>query len=622
MLRLLTILLLLYTPFALGQREIYTGFEVRIVNPTGFIAPGESVQIFVEISNPLESGSVLESISGGGSSGLMSSHSGSAGFVNFQQVSSSFQRSDLCPEFSPSICAYESSFPLLPGETMTLAYDLIEPVEDLALGTALGKSRIHFYANVDGESRVIYSNNNLVYILSADGTGSESAFDDYQIDLPPIVVPELEVSYLYPNAVSAGSHFSMLASVRNTSSATVFDVRRDFSSPFGIEGIEPLRFNRCDYACLFVGTNGLAPGESIYLDIGQFFYIGEILQSASVEMDSFAFSLTDAQGRFMTVTPGTEPIQIVITGPEGGPVANPALNVARRSVPVVADLDQPGDELLLHDPNTGFDWIRLDASSGYSLADIESELAGNPLLTGFALASRRQVEQLIGNYLHAQGIRHIGLSGIPGGTGVNDALFEFIGLIGENSALGFGSSTTSTAGIVADKPGLNAQYPNNISVIEIKANLPGGSFGTFPRGVLASDRQTDHSNVSSTLGYWLVKAETDADTWLPAGRAYYLNDSLLIPSLDVEGMGYRAELNFRGSAGDILQLTELIELGTEAQDAVAHFDFSSGLLEIPLLRVVSGALGAGEDYALTLRQLADTVPPLFLIESAEPVPQD
>lgn len=622
MTRVFTILLLLYSPFLVGQREVFTGFDLRLTNPTGFIAPGGSVQLFLELSNPADSGAVLESVSGIGYSTGTYPRQGLPSGVPIQNLRTSFLRSPLCSEDLSSVCAHEGSFPVSPGESIVLAYDLIQPSSDLPVGTEFARHRIRLSVSVDGEQYTIYSGNNLVYLLTEDGSGNESAFDDYQIDLPPIVLPSLEVTYSYPGTLVAGSHFNLLANVKNTGSESVNFPRPVFPSPLGSADLGPYLFQSCSSACYLTENFSLAPGESTYVEIGKFYYVDPMLDSAVLTIESVEFSVGDEVDRQLLVTPAADAIQITIEEPVGGSAQNTAIELLPRTLPELRDLEQAGDQLLLHDPNTGFDWVRLHASAGYTQDEIELALASNPLLVGYSIAKRRQVEQLVSNYLHARGIAHINLHFVPGSGDINEALYDFIELIGENSGGGFGSSSISTAGVIADLPGWYPRIPDWVSTIQISADEPGGFFGTFPRGVLQTNRELTQSHTPFAPGFWLVKAATGGNTWLPAGHSYFIDGELILPSINIEGERYAASMNFRSSLDEILQLTELSEVESDSQNATAQYNPESGILEVFLLRVVADSLGAGEDYTVTLKHLADTVPPLFLIESVQPIQQE
>ena len=124
-----------------------------------------------------------------------------------------------------------------------------------------------------------------------------------------------------------------------------------------------------------------------------------MLKDSQLAINQPYFSVLDGLQRSFDIVPESLPITVLVTAPEGGPVPNP-LDPLPDSEPLEQhNLDTASDQLVVYDPNTGYDWIRLDISRDIPIPVMLDLLSNHPALTGFSVARYSQVINLILNYL-------------------------------------------------------------------------------------------------------------------------------------------------------------------------------------------------------------------------------
>lgn len=600
------ILSLAITVPALAQPPVRDDIQVSFQFPTGFIASGESRQLYLQVHNPADSGVTVQDISGVGGSYRVTP----SGFTldTFQKV---FSNSPNCGQ--QSACPYFGSFPLLPGQTIFLAHQQIHAVEELPLGAEISVELAQVSLLINNQTWTVYSQNRSLHIVTSDGTGDLSVFDEREINLPPLHFPELEAVFDFPSSLPAGAHFNLRANIRNLGTVRVQGITQfpsilSSGSPFGSFGYVP-----CSSNCVLGGRIPLDPGQSLTLDLGSFYYENPYLESSALDPGSIFIRTIDAEGRHVQVELVGNPIQIDVVGPDSAPVENPARVIPVRVPLEIRDLAE-GDQRLLHDPNVGSDWLRLHVTDGLSYDEMQYQLANEPLLAGFELARLSQVEELMLGYLHGLGISAASYNLYNTSQGINEALYDFLDLIGDTQPQ-FPDGTTShtTGGLVADKPPLSASSSRLFSRAELRVNTPSGFFATFPRGLRTFFSHREDFLPHFESSYWLVRTNTPP-VWIPIG-ATFARDELRIASIQIGDEYYAASFNFRDSIEEVLQLTELKYLGSGGPEAYAHFDVETGELLIPEL-VVCHPDGLMDRYQGRLTYIPESDPALFVIRES------
>ncbi len=595
---------------AYAQPPIFSGhpqrhdINVTIINPTGFLAPGESTQLYILLENPADSGIVVEDATGGGFSTRPSPEippgTGRLTFVD----------SDLCSHRTP--CPVERDFPLQPGESLILAFKQIHAYEGLPIGANLGMSYLHLGLRVDGENIDVPSRNLPLYIVTADGTGDYSLFNQHLIQLPSIYLPVLSAELTYPKTLTAGEHFNLRAEITNIDSVGVpfLNIGRYQVEEF--VSIGQFKHIPCETNCILAGGHAIEPGESVVIDLGNYYYNDELLQDDQLVLPQIELTFFDEHNRLLTVAPRADPVVIEINGPTSGPVPNPALEVPERQALQVLDLIEVSDQLIVHDPNTGNDWIRLTATESFSVAELEEFLTEIADFGDFEIARESQVEELLLNHAHAQFVSAATHDlGFPPAA-VNDVLYDFLELIGQTQPLDGSSFLRITTGVVANHPPLDTQKLDPVSLLSISATripVPSLSRGADTVHVERSDLELFNS------GYWLVSTPPqphDQFTFLVSLE----DDEIMIPSIKVGEDYYEARFALRDSVSGLLYLTGLAQAAQLPDAPLYEFNLDTGLLNLPFFAVKLGS----DEYATyrgTLQLLPGSDPPLFSIVEVE-----
>jgi hypothetical protein len=96
----------------------------------------------------------------------------------------------------------------------------------------------------------------------------------------------------------------------------------------------------------------------------------------------------------------------------------------------IKDHSNANDQLRLHDPNTGYDWIRFELSINRTADEILHAISPEGAFSDFKVARAFQVEELILNHIHAKGLaaQASDLYGTPPSL-LRSAVDEFVDLI-------------------------------------------------------------------------------------------------------------------------------------------------------------------------------------------------
>jgi hypothetical protein len=459
--RLILVLLLPVSSMLYGQPVSNNNIEVVFVNPVGFLAPGSKQYLYLSVSNPADSTLTITGLDD--FEEIMLELSGAVTFIQPERCSYPLGCFD-----SVRTDVMRGSFPLGPGESLVMAFGEISAARDLLIGDVLGYEELIFSFSSHVGTVDVLSSNKVVYVFSEHAIGDHSIFDEYDIYVPEVDFMQLAADYHYPSELEAGQHFNLRVTLTNTGDVSITDYRQpgrtgSADRPLGIDE-ELFQFQGCFGDCILGGQMPLEPGDSITLEIGDFYYNNSQLLSQVMEAQPFEFRIWDGNGINLYTTGNSEPTEIFVTGPNEGAAPNPAETLPDRTSMRVQDLISSGDELVVHDPNTGYDWISPEASKGFSYAYMMELLAEHPDLAGFELAKRRQVEELLLNYIHSQNVEAAFYDIGKANENVNDAVFSFSTMFGATTvySIPFFSLPPSKNlyGIIADSPRLYDTVPS------------------------------------------------------------------------------------------------------------------------------------------------------------------
>jgi len=588
---------LIFTSTAVqAQNQVAAQIEARVLNPTGFIAPGGSDELLLELINPANSGAIVTNVSGGGY------RPGSQLFLvsTAQRPSLIVQNPADCTRYA---CTEKQKFPLLPGESATLRLKLTAPVT-IPDGEVLRLTEIYLsLAGSDASGQQfqrLYTDKNLIRIVSVSGTGDSSAFDSLVVISEQAGFPfiAMQMNLHYPATQAAGEHFNVTATIRNMDSARAEYVPFSWMENFRGEHASSFMHIPCQSYCNLNGSTMLAPGAEALLNLGNFYYENVQLFPGIFTADAPQMQVLDSKGRLFTFRSAAR-MDVAITTMDNKIQAN----LARVTLPVRSPLQsrslhEAEDNLLIFDPNTGHEWLKVSASYPYPHHQVLQELQTGGAAAGFTVASSTQVEHLVLNYLYASGInspRHWIYN--PRDSATNAALRDFQALMGINASE---QSSTFLSAVVSDKPAWKPQWYERYSLLNIRTTNPGTFFFISPSGVVHSElaKATEAFYPAST-GTWLLRP-AQADPQRPDHLTSFYDNVLLIPEVEVDGAAYEVELQISDSVSNRLRLVSLKPFSHASNPVI--FDNSSGRIRIPKGAVLS-ADSTPLYYALELGKL-------------------
>jgi hypothetical protein len=417
------------------------------------------------------------------------------------------------------------------------------------------------------------------------------------------IADKLSAELIYPDAIEEGESFTLFAYVTNNTSLTLYVEIYASERSYAAYDYRTVRIPG-------VRSHLLAPGESRYVTAGRYYYAGETLNSNTIVLDDLVMRYSEPDQNLVTAP--TLPLQVIsIDALDTGKsqLANPALYpIPDRQALSVKDLVAAGDNVLIHDPNTGYDWIQLGETTHLTLQDVQYALSTNANLQGFQLARASQVMQLLLNHIHAAGIA-AQLSDLPlvPPHHLVSSIADFVELFGPGQGL---RNAKVIYGAVADEP---------VGAIITDTSLMGGlaisghrdppcdtffcpATGVSPIGIVTES----NDDPQPRYGFWLVRGAPELTR--PSDRASFLDNQLVIPSVQIDGSYYRAVLSVLDLKHNLFIQTRLNTIDASSNTAV--FNSSTGLLELPEA-VLIDADGAQSTANLTFRLVPDTMPPVL-----------
>lgn len=458
----------------------------------------------------------------------------------------------------------------------------------IPVGSRINGTAIRFSFETDTGEVQVYAKNKFIYLVSDDGTGDPAEFDQYTIDLPPLIIPEVEFELEYPSELPAGSNFNLVAKLTNRSEIIITNLGSSVAQLSSGTPPDLFHFNRCQSICTYVGEPEQLPGETTIWNLGDFFYDNNVLAETQYDIESFSIQVRDAEFRTFQLAAGSPAVRIHVAAPPGGELENPIDRMPDREPFQYTSLASPDDYLLINDPNTGYDWIRLDATKSVPVPEMLELLNTHPLLEGFDIARLSQVEQLILNFVHSSGVESTAYQLRNPGEDLNFILFAFLDAIGRTNGPFPFFPGVQTGGAVADKPIYTAFYTSPMTVSWVHAyqsSIP----GIRPRHGLNQRvfEVTEKDNIN--IGYWLLRTNQSQVT--PPTGAVYFNDELILPRVKVGNAYYHISMNFRNEVSGLLQVTDVVAKSNSAVGIDAEFDEETGILDIPELQVQTGRNG-------------------------------
>ena len=502
------ILISVLTLLPMGFLNAQSDPQLKILNPVGFVRPGDTFEIHAELVNPADSGVVVQRISGGGRSqqgSVFENPLDRQALMQEMQARQQAMRNRMRAGMRDQYPVIAGSFPLYPGESLQFVVHsdqmplVAQPGQDIRLINLSVKLDIGSF--ISGE---VYADFNTLRVASADGSGDETAFQLAELvsDQAGTMFTDLYAEFSYPPSVSAGESFTIEATISNRYDHSV-NLQTGLAMLGGFREWEgehkrSFRFVECHEECQKPPELMLGPGESASFQLGTYYYENDSVFEGELVLDGFMLSVVDHVGRHEIRDITTDPVRIsVIAGadPRVTPVSSEALQIL--------DLYNAGDQMLVYDPNTGNEWLKLTAGEGYTPQEILRAIQSNGEFSGFRLASAQDVETLYLNHLNASGVE---LRDYAVYEMVSEVapLQQFVSLMGNiptvNETLGFSAIVSDDLPAQHD---IASQY--TILTLKVTKQVPGQVFLMSSDQGLRKHRRSYYSRFENYTGYWLLR---------------------------------------------------------------------------------------------------------------------
>lgn len=484
--------------------------SLHILNPIGFLRPGDNFEIHAKLVNPADSGVVISRISGGGRS-----QSGSV-FENpidrqalMQEIQTKQQafRERMRAGFRNQYPVTAGSFPLNPGESLQFVIHtdqmprIAQPGQDIRFINLSVKLDVGSYMSGN-----VYADFNAIRVASIDGGGDESAFvlSELESEQAGTMITDLYAELSYPSIITAGESFTIEATVTNR-----YDYQVNLQTALVMQGgfrewkgehARSFRFIECQDACQPPPEIILGPGESGSFQLGTYYYENEDLFDGKLVLDGFMLSVVDHVGRHELREITSDPVSISVMSING---IDRSVSAESYETLQPRDLYDAGDQKLVYDPNTGKEWLKLTAGEGYSPQEMLRAIRPNGEFSGFRLASSQEVEILYLNHLNASGVEirdYAVYEMVP----QIEPLQNFVSLLGNiptvNESLGFSA-------VVSDEMPARHETTSQYTIMTLKVTNkpPQQAFLMSSDQGLRKTRRLIESHLEEYTGYWLVR---------------------------------------------------------------------------------------------------------------------
>ncbi|MDO8909991.1 MAG: hypothetical protein Q7W55_16010 [Pseudohongiella sp.] len=409
---------------------------------------------------------------------------------------------------------------------------------------------------------------------------------------------DIAATFEYPSEITDGDTFPVYVRIHNNSDQTI---EAPFPSAVLMRSDADLIYmsDFCRMHCLFARSRMIAPGGSVLLHMGDVYTNIPGLTEGQVGYGDARIAGVTADGELYAID--VEDILPIIIKPSG---VSPGPGSPAPRLP----LELQEDQKVVHDPNTGYDWLRFDNTAGITFGQLQSRLQPGGDLHGFSIASRHQVQTLIQNQLLAADVAmpRTGLSGFGFGIDGLTALQELTDLLqptGETDRKFF------VNGVVSDPIPLTDNQPRFVTLTLYGDKTLDTVWFSSPFGLhtMVVDETTLAADSAET-GVWLVRG-AEMNRHKSSGKATYANDYLFLPNVLIDGNHYRLEM-YRKEGTILSFVVTDIQAATAADltQPAAEFDPVTGLLSVGNVEVFSD-FPVGQ-YDLKLEIVPETDLPL------------
>lgn len=423
--------------------------------------------------------------------------------------------------------------------------------------------------------------------------------------------PEILIELHYPPVVQAGETFNLRATLINPGP----DSHVLVAGPGELSGTladSYMHYSPCQHLCGST-SHYLSTGVPVLFDLGNYYVEASTLSAGTLVIQPPKISFYSPETYVVpAISPAAVPAVIQVQGPQV-PETNPAMLLPSRQ-PLVSGK-------VIHDPNTGLDWLPLDETGGMDSRYLERALAPGGTLEGYRLATREEVETMLVNHLNAKGINARTYTLYQDSSEeVREALADWREWFANSG------NTELISASVADTfwrrwhrlEGDTRIEGETEYYTELELWQPGplscgcNQVDSWPTMTVGTGRRVD-----TGLGYFefprdmrpffLVRG--GAEPQRPISEPYLYQNVLHIPAVEVQGSFYKVELNILNPVGRTLLLHRASPATHTAKPA--RFDPETGTVEVPDIVVISDE-GEESRVSVRLRYL-----PMFNLEIFE-----
>lgn len=588
------------THSALAQGEITADF----VQDRGVLVPGIAFPLIIEISNPDDSGIVIENWRGG-------SGGSSEGSQYFQ-----LEFVETCGNVSFCPVDQGNTFPIYPGHSAQFYHYMLNINSDAPTGALVRVRDISLKLTTTNYRQLndIHLQHDFIGIISSGTPVSPSYLESLDTKNPKAGQAQVvaELTLRYPSQVQAGESIEVTGTILNLGNEEITGLFILGSDRHQGSLLNSFRQIFCQFKCLYSGEFPLQINEQVDVLFRQFYYENDYLLTGDLAIRGPHAIIRDSLNRNAYLY--TDDIEIEIT--HNGTIGEPS---PPRIVPDRAPLERssamdPSGRTVVYDPNTEKSWILLSETQGLALPKVIFETRDGGQFAGYSVASSNEVRTLILNHIYASGSNYPSYALYQGSQDLHDLAGTFLDLIGTTHAPGQNIGNTRYArGMVADAP---EPGQRTVEMSAYQQNTPGSIFGTHGSFNISSYYASGYSG----MGTWLVsnpvweQPTTSNEQEIKAvdNDPVYSYGQLFLASLTIANTEIRYKVTFKliDKVNSVFELVSVLDEYNRPTQAT--YDDTSHLLHIPRV----GVSVFPEEYVyydVTLDWIPDSDPPRFRV---------